>query len=228
MLFCENCSNCFGCVGIKNKNYCILNKQYSKEEYEEILPRLIKHMNEKPFVTMNGIIYKYGEFLPMEFSPFAYNDSIAQEFFPITKELASKLGYKWIKKEERDYKIDLNIKDLPDNNNTLDDSIVGKVISCAHGGGCTENCTQGFKIITQEFLFYKKMNLPLPTMCPNCRHYQRLKKRNPLKLWHRQCMCDKKNHSHGEDECKVKFETSYSPDRPEIVYCEKCYQAEVY
>jgi len=24
------------------------------------------------------------------------------------------------------------------------------------------------------------------------------------------------------------FETAYAPDRPEIVYCEKCYQQEVY
>src|SRR5258708_2779981 len=29
-------SDCFGCVGLKKKQYCILNKQYSKEEYEEL------------------------------------------------------------------------------------------------------------------------------------------------------------------------------------------------
>jgi len=34
-------------------------------------------------------------------------------------------------------------------------------------------------------------------------------------------------HSHGEDHCPNKFETTYAPDRPEIVYCEQCYQAEV-
>ena len=28
--------------------------------------------------------------------------------------------------------------------------------------------------------------------------------------------------------CDVKFETSYAPGRPEIIYCEKCYQQEVY
>jgi len=71
------------------------------------------------------------------------------------------------------------------------------------------------------------MNLPLPHLCPNCRHYQRLKQRNPLKLWHRQCMCDKTNHDH-EDKCVTEFETSYTPNKPEIIYCEKCYQQEVY
>jgi hypothetical protein len=75
--------------------------------------------------------------------------------------------------------------------------------------------------------FYRRMNLPLPRLCPNCRHYQRLKQRNPLKLWHRTCMCGKAGHFH-TGKCEVEFETSYAPDRPEIVYCEKCYQQEVY
>ena len=82
------------------------------------------------------------------------------------------------------------------------------------------------------------MNLPLPRLCPNCRHYQRIKQRNPLKLWKRQCQCAGQKsengiyqntikHSHENQPCPNEFETSYSPDRKEIVYCEKCYQAEV-
>ncbi|MFA6257630.1 MAG: hypothetical protein WC671_01315 [Candidatus Paceibacterota bacterium] len=53
-------------------------------------------------------------------------------------------------------------------------------------------------------------------------------KRNPRQLWHRSCMCELKNHTHGTEKCAVEFETSYSPDRPEIVYCETCYQQEIY
>ncbi len=37
-----------------------------------------------------------------------------------------------------------------------------------------------------------------------------------------------KHHLHGEKHCPNEFETSYAPDRPEIIYCEKCYQQEVY
>jgi hypothetical protein len=48
-----------------------------------------------------------------------------------------------------------------------------------------------------------------------------------MKLWHRFCMCEKGNHEH-KGSCKNEFETSYSPERQEIVYCEKCYQKEVY
>ena len=29
---------------LRNKSYCILNKQYTKEEYEELVPKIIEHM----------------------------------------------------------------------------------------------------------------------------------------------------------------------------------------
>ena len=35
------------------------------------------------------------------------------------------------------------------------------------------------------------------------------------------------DHSHGARHCPNEFETSYAPDRAEIVYCESCYQVEV-
>jgi len=41
-------------------------------------------------------------------------------------------------------------------------------------------------------------------------------------------MCDRQDHAHKQEKCVVEFKTSYSPDRPEIVYCEKCYQQEIY
>jgi hypothetical protein len=33
ILDCINCQDCFGCVNLRNKNYCIWNKQFSREEY---------------------------------------------------------------------------------------------------------------------------------------------------------------------------------------------------
>ena len=137
-------------------------------------------------------------------------------------------GYKWREKVERNYQIDIKNEDIPDNIKDVTDDIIGKVIECEHKGECNEQCTEAFKIIEPEYQFYQRMNLPLPRLCPNCRHYLRLKQRNPLKLWHRTCMCDKTNHFHKDDHCTVEFETSYAPERPEIVYCEKCYQQEVY
>ncbi len=40
----NNCKNCFGCVGMRKAHYCILNKQYTKEEYEKMVARIIEHM----------------------------------------------------------------------------------------------------------------------------------------------------------------------------------------
>jgi len=217
--FLTSCQNCFGCVGLKNKSYCILNKQYTKEEYQELVPKIIKHMNDMPYIDSKGRVYKYGEFFPSELSPFAYNETIAQEYFPLTKEEALEQGYKWKDKEDRNYNIDVKTEDIPDDIKDINDDITSKIIECSHKGTCNQQCTEAFKIIPEELQFYKRMNLPIPHLCPNCRHYERLSQRNPLKLWHRKCM---------NEGCTNEFETSYAPDRPEIIYCEKCYQQEVY
>jgi hypothetical protein len=222
-------SHLFGCVGLRNKQYCILNKQYTKEEYESLVPKIIKHMNDMPYVDAKGREYKYGEFFPPELSPFAYNETIAQEYFPLTKEQAIEKGYRWKDPEPRNYQITKKPSDLPDNIKDVSDSITDEIIQCSNYGSPTSivsNCTTAFRIIPRELEFYRKMNLPLPRLCPNCRHYERLKQRNPLKLWHRKCMC-KGGHFHGDGPCPNEFETSYAPGRPEIVYCEKCYQQEV-
>jgi len=214
---CHNCLNIFGCEGLQKKQYCILNKQYSKEEYEKLVPRIIQHMHEMPYVDEKGKIYKYGEFFPSELSPFTYNETIAQEYFPLTKEEALEQGYLWSEVEDRNYKIDIESKDLPDDIKNVTDDIINKVIACGHGGKCKHQCTEAFKIIPEEFKFYKRMNLPLPRLCPNCRHFERIGQRNPLKLWERNC-----------NKCKVEVKTSYGPRGPEIIYCEKCYQNEIY
>jgi hypothetical protein len=217
----------FGCIGLKKKKYCILNKQYSKEEYDELIPKIIKHMNDMPYIDKKGTIYKYGEFFPVELSPFGYNETTAQEYFFLNQDQVKENGYNWREHDKRNYEITKNSEEIPDSITEMNDSILNEVIACEHQGKCKENCMTAFRILQDDLIFYSRMNLPLPRLCPNCRHYQRLKQRNPLELWHRSCMCDKQNHDH-QGKCKVEFETSYAPDRLEIVYCEKCYQKEVY
>ncbi|MCX6790675.1 MAG: hypothetical protein NTV62_00575 [Candidatus Gribaldobacteria bacterium] len=238
---CYSCSHLFGCIGLRNKQYCILNKQYTKEEYEALVPRIIQQMNDLPYIDKKGRMYKHGEFFPPELSPFAYNETIAQEYFPLTKEQALAQGYLWKDPEPRNYQITLKTDQIPDKIQDVTDSILNEIIGCEHQGKCNEQCTEAFRIIPQELQFYKKMNLPLPRLCPNCRHYQRLKQRNPIKLWKRQCQCQGSQgkgrpsqiyqntceHTHGKEPCSNTFETSYAPDRPEIVYCEECYLKEV-
>ena len=111
---CLSCSNIFGCSGLKSKQYCILNKQYSKEEYEKMVPKIKQHMNDMPYIDKKGIIYKYGDFLPSEFSLFSYNESFAQDYFPLSREEAISKGYNWAEKEERNYEIDIKQEDIPE------------------------------------------------------------------------------------------------------------------
>jgi len=215
---CFNCENIFGCIGLRKQKYCIFNKQYTKEEYEDSVAKIKASMLEKG---------EYGEFFPLQISPFAYQDSVAQEHFPLTKEEIIKNNYVWYDSEERTPKITLDTNQLPDSILDVKDDIINETISCKHAGTCGHSCTVGFKITSAELAFYRSQQIPLPTLCFQCRHSTRVALRNPLKLWHRQCMCNKKNHFHGEEKCTNEFETSYSPDRPEIIYCEQCYNSEI-
>ena len=217
--FCgQNSSNLFGCISLRNKQYCILNKQYSKEEYEALVPKIIEHMSEIPYTDKKGRVYKYGEFFPAEMSPTAYNDSFAYEFFPLAKEEVEEQGYIWCEQKRREFSATKSSRELPDDIKDVDDSILKEVISCAHEGKCEHECAGVFRITNQELQFYRKLNIPLPQICQNCRHYARFAWRNPPKLWHRKCM---------KPGCLNEFETSYAPDRPETVYCEQCYNSEV-
>jgi len=249
--YCDSChssSNLFGCIGLRHKQYCILNKQYTKEEYERLVPKIIEQMNKIPYVDKKGRVYKYGEFFPIELSPFSYNETVAQEYFPLTEEEAIKQGYSWYKRPKSEYKPTIKAEDLPDNIKDVDDSILNEIIECKNAksmasegvaerssassrssasllqkGSLSKNktlnmCTGSgvYRILPQELEFYRKMNLPLPRLCPDCRHYERIKQRNPLKLYKRKC-----------DKCGKEILTIYSPDRPEIVYCEACYLKEI-
>ncbi|MEA3399403.1 MAG: hypothetical protein U9R00_02735 [Patescibacteria group bacterium] len=218
-LLCKNCSNCFACIGLNNSKYCIFNKQYDKNEYFVMIDKIKKHMNDIPYIDSKGRVYKYGEFFPYEMSPFGYNETNANEYFPISKEEAISKGYPWKEKEDKNYKVTINSGDLPDDIDEVSESIFGEIISCPNNGKQEYQCSKAYKIIPEELQFLKQKGLPLPRYCPNCRHYERLSYRNHFKTYHRKCM---------KQGCQNKFETSYSPDRPEIVYCEKCYQQEVY
>lgn len=209
-VFCGNSSDLFGCVSLRNKQYCILNKQYTKEDYEKLLSEIIEHMKGTK---------EYGEFFPSSLSPFPYQATVAHEFFPLDEKKAKMNNFQWYSTKRGNYQITLKNAEIPDNVKDIERSILDEVIECGHRGICKQECTDAFRVIKMEFDFCKRMNIPLPRLCNNCRHYERLSLRNPPHFYHRKCM--KKG-------CENEFETSYAPDRPEIVYCEECYKREVY
>lgn len=231
---CHSSQDLFGCIGLRKKKYCILNKQYTREEYDELVPRIIAHMNEQPYIDAQRRIYRYGEFFPSELSPFAYNETLAQDYLPLSKDDAQSVGFEWMECDDGGVSNALSWKELPGSIKEAPDSICQKPILCRAYDenpalALRHNCTRVFRYIPQEIAFYQKLNIPLPTYCHNSRHSMRMSKRSPLKTWDRTCMCALPNHSwHAPDTCAESFSTSYSPSRQELIYCEKCYSAVVY
>jgi hypothetical protein len=200
--------NNLGCFNLKRKNYCILNKQYPKEEYEILKEKIIADMKINPYVDKLGRKYYYGEFFPSEFSKFAYNKSNAMRFFPKTKEQAIKEGFAWSDREDTVYSVSKPATSLPEKIIETGEDILKEVIGC-------ENCGNGYRIVQGEYDLLRKMNLPVPHECPKCRENRRFSRMNKLGMYHRTC-----------DKCNINIYTPYAPDRPEIVYCVKCYQGE--
>ncbi len=195
-----SCNNCIACVGLKKKEYCILNKQYTKEEYEKIK----KQLKDKGELSL---------FIDPLFSTFAYNETVAYDYYPITKEEALEKGYKWQDKIPMTIGQEtISYGDIPDNIKDIKDDFIKEIFSCV-------KCERSFKIVPEELRYLREFLLPLPRECPQCRMADRREMRLPFKLWHRKCM---------KEGCQNEFETAYAPDRPETIYCERCYQQEVY
>lgn len=235
-------NNIFGCVGLKKQEYCILNKQYSHAEYDRLSAEIVKQMDDLPYVDALGREYRYGEFFPSEFSPVPYNVTI-QEYFPSSKEEAIAQGFTWRDVEPSRTPIQIRADALPTSLGSAEavQQVVGRVIECAHQGSCADQCAGAFTIIGQEAAFLLEQQLPVPDVCPNCRHFQRVRQRSPLQLHQRICQCagarsgngvytntsaDHSSHAASES-CPNQFTTTFSPDRPEIVYCDDCYLKEV-
>lgn len=228
----KKANHVFGSISVNSGDYVILNKKYLKDEFYKLRDEIRKHMDEMPYIDSNGRVYKYGEFFPLEFSPFAYNDTIAPEQFPLSKEEIISYGAKWYEVPKTEYEVSMKSDEISDDINDVNDTILEEIISC-------EKCNRAYKIIHEELQFLRQNNLPIPRYCINCRHNERISQRNKSKLYKRECCCNggsssnnkysnTAKHSHGNDSCTNIFETSYAPDRPEIIYCEKCYQQEVY
>lgn len=230
---CRAVKNCFGCIGLRSKSYCILNKQYTKEAYEILLPKIIQHMNDMPYVDDKGRVFSHGEFFPYDLSRFGYNETVAMEYAPITKEEALARGYPWKDRPENKNSATHTKQQIAENIKDTTEEVTSYVILCAHSentihaSGCSDLCTQAFRVTVEEYRFYVRMNLPLPTVCPNCRYYERLTYMNPPRLVRAVCNCDKNHFHHQGKNCGVSFETSYPENKNLHVYCEKCYQQEV-
>jgi len=197
LTYCDLClgsKKCFGCVGLRNGKYCILNKEYSEEEYEALVPKIIEHMKRTG---------EWGEFFHASMSPFAYNESVAHEYTPLTKEQALAKNLQWHDEDKKDYQP--QTYQVPNSIEEVKDEILNEVLAC-------EECGKNYKIIKQELFFYRQNKLSIPQKCFNCRHKSRMDSRNPRILFDDKCA-----------KCSTPIKTTYDPKRGLPIYCEKCY-----
>ena len=201
---CSNCQFCFGCFGLRNKKYCIFNKQYSESEYWQLVDKIKTKMLEDR---------EYGEFFPLKHSPFPYQDSNAQVEFPLEKEEIIRRGWHW--QEEPKNEIDLSkfkllkANQVPDDIKNVSDDILNCAVICEQTG-------KPFRFTKFELDFYRQKNLPLPTIHPLQRIRNRFTFCHPFKLWRYPC-----------SKCGKMMYSGWDPEKKFKVYCENCYLKEV-
>lgn len=205
LLYCRYCvfgsKNLFGCIGLRGKEYCVLNKQYSKAEYESLVSRVITHMQHTG---------EWGEFFPVNISPFAYNETVAQEYFPLSDTEVHDQSWRW--KEDLPHTVGretLSWQQIPKNIQEIPDSITEAILAC-------RSCAKNYKVIAPELKFYRSMGISIPQHCFDCRYRSRFVRRNPRKLYSRHC-----------EKCGESLLSTFSLERPELVYCEKCYLEDI-
>ncbi len=201
--FVQSSKNCFGCFNMHHKEHCILNKQYSKADYQRVVPKIIEHMRQTG---------EWGELFPVSFSPFGYNKTTAQIYYPLTREAALKRGWKWDDSVDSVPKIEKTISaaELPDSLDESPEDVLSWAIRC-------EASDKLFRLTAPELKFYRSQRIRIPRRSPDQRHLDRFSQRNPRKFWQRKC-----------EKCAKQIRTTYQPGRPEKVYCENCYHAALY
>jgi len=200
---CQGCSHCFGCFGLKESKYCILNKQYTKEEYEELVPRIIEHMKKTG---------EWGEFFDPAISSFGYNETKAMEWYPLTEKEVMKRGWTWSTYEQSlpDGMKGIEGNRIPENISDVPDDILNYTIRSTISG-------TPYRLIPQELAFYRKKGLPVPRLHPKERMQELSAVKNRHTIYTRDC-----------PKCMKSMQTMFEPDDSQAVICEECYLQTVY
>src|SRR3989338_7822018 len=75
-----------------------------------------------------------------------------------------------------------------------------------------QNCRGEFVIELDDFVFYEKIKVPMPTFCPECRLVRRLSFRNEKSLYRNEC-----------GKCKKSILAVFPKDSELTVYCRPCW-----
>lgn len=196
---CHNSHQLFACVGLKRRSYCVFNKEYTKEDYERLVMKITSHMQKTG---------EWGEFFPAKYSPFDYNETVANEYMPLEEQSAKALGFRWLtSKSENAYQGP--IRELPDHLSDTPDEVTDWILRCKESGDL-------YKITKQDLALHKKLGLALPRLSPKQREANRLAQHRPFSLREASCA-----------DCQNKIYTALSTEE-KCVLCRLCYLKRYY
>ena len=202
--YCFNSKDLFGCNGLRNKQYCILNKQYSEDEYHTLRKKIVDHMS---------VTAEWGEFFPMSISPFAYNEAIVSEYLPLPdSEIVRRGSYLRPKPSQI-----TEIKASVEKSQVVPDRLTEVLPELLQAKFCCRASGKFYRILPQELEWSKRLQIPLSPYCPDERHLRRMAQREPRSLSQTTCMS-----------CRVQLESSFSAERYPRVLCENCYLEKMY
>lgn len=190
-----NCENCFGCIGLKFKKFCIFNRQYTEEEYWPLLDAIKTAMLERG---------EYGEFFSYSASPFAYNLSHSGMMFPLGKEEVEPLGGRWYDWPAAPDAEDVSV--IPERLADVTDDIVKKRFRCPETG-------RAFFFIPREIAMHRELNVALPRVHPIVGRIRRTAIAMPPRLYERTC-----------SSCGIAVQTRIPPTVTSPVLCQSCYE----
>lgn len=156
---CYGCKDCFGCIGLRNKQHCVFNKRFKKDDYENLVAGIISAM------CRDG---EWGEFFPVKYSLFAYSETLANVYYPLTE--AEVIGRGW-RGRQTEVKNNLAFNHvIPDLISDVGTDFCDKILECEVSG-------KNYKLILPEFKFYKRFYLPIPRKSPEERARERMSRR---------------------------------------------------
>ncbi len=194
----RNCKYCFGCIGLRNKEYYIFNRPYSHDDYFIEVEKLKLIMNKE------GV---YGDFFPLYVSPYAYNASLAGLSGNIDEEKIKKEGGRFIDIKTNSNLKTISVKDL---NNSLD-LITTNFNQHALIGHGTQ---RPYRIRQEDLDFYRRHHVYLPLHHPYDRFKQRLAIVNNFEIVEANCVL-----------CNQKLLTMHN--NHQLIYCDSCFSKEV-
>ena len=201
---CYDCEDCFACVGLRHKRFCILNKQYSEDEYWDQVDKIKCAMLDSS---------EYGEPMSGRFTVGYFMESGSVRYFQSDREFGEKIGAHLFDPNTNDAIGEELMKsmDVTDANNAPDscDDLDGWVWKVLYDSGYNRR----YAYLPSEVDLYKRLRIAPPVEHHVKRVYDFVQGSNNGVFKDSQCV-----------QCGKKVMVSTNPKFPNRkIYCKKDY-----